>query len=203
MTLPYRVEDLAQTPAGVSTHLLPDGQPFVIVDSGQNIVGFNLPGAISDKLQRLAEKAQRRLFKKRPSIFVEGLEKVYHDTLDAIFMPEPRKFGRGIPKISPCWLNHLFQVGPFLYGLDGALKFHRFHSRFLLVHPTNIQCCVSSALHPPCYLCCQQSQEYLTVTPSLLALKFSTKLPMVQCTRKPGCSTLHNIGHVHSTCSIC
>ena len=111
VTLPYSIEDLTQSPPiAVSVHLPPDGQPFVVVDSNQNIVGFNLPGAISDKLQRLAETAQRRIFKKRPCIFVEGLEEVYHEDLDAIFMPAPREFGRGIPKISPCWLNDFSKV---------------------------------------------------------------------------------------------
>lgn len=113
VTLPYNVVDLlAQSPPiPISTHLPPDGQPFVVVDSDRNIIGFNLPGALSDKLQRRAEVAQRSILKARPSIFVEGLEVVYRGNLDAIFMPEPREFGRGIPKISPCWVNNFCEVG--------------------------------------------------------------------------------------------
>ncbi|RXW11584.1 hypothetical protein EST38_g14271 [Candolleomyces aberdarensis] len=105
--LPFTVEDLMalSEPADVYAHLPPDDWPFVVTDSNGNIVGFNIPGALSQKLQGLAEDAQRWIFKHRPSIFVEGLEQVYHDNLDAIFMPEPCQFGRGIPKISPCWLN--------------------------------------------------------------------------------------------------
>lgn len=100
-------------PAAVSAHLPPDGQPFVVTDSNGNIVGFNIPGALSEKLQGLAEQGQRWIFKHRPTIFLEGLEEVYHGNLDALFMPAPCQFGRGIPKISPCWLYKASEVNRF------------------------------------------------------------------------------------------